>query len=118
MNRKISHFVPSSAAARTANSETLDRIAGVSGATHEFRPVRRGAFNAGPVDADMIVVHLPLRWRTFPLLVALRATNPEREIVLVEQAGAPKTRRRRFAARPRVAEAARSLFDRVVPAAA
>ena len=46
--------------------------------------VRRGRWSAPSIDADVIVSHLVLSWRSLPMLVALRARYPGTPITHVE----------------------------------
>lgn len=79
--------------------------------------VRRGRWSAPNVEADLIVSHIALSWRTMPMLVALRAKHPGTPLVHVEHhytrefAATEARRQLRFETMLR---ATYSLFDQVV----
>lgn len=78
---------------------------------HQVVLVGSTTMSAATLEADVIYSHLPIRWRTFPFLVALRAANPDRRIVHVEQ---EDTRRARKAKGAMLRLSAQALFDKVV----
>lgn len=84
---------------------------------HRIQPVQRGKISGRPFQADIIVSHLAISWRTLPALIAMRATNPGKRLIHVEHsytegfAALNVTNKRRFATLLKVAF---SLFDRVV----
>ena len=86
-------------------------------AEHRVQPVKRGAFVPGRVEADIIVSHLSVSWRTLPALIALRALKASVPLVHVEHSYTEAfahhnvTRTGRFLSLLRTAYA---LFDRVV----
>lgn len=96
----------------------LDRLtaAGQLG-PQQVLQVRRGAWSAPKVKADVIVSHLVISWRNLPQLIALRARYPSTPIIHVEHsysegfARLHVKNRVRFNALLRVAYA---LFDQVV----
>jgi len=53
-------------------------------ADHEVRCVPRGAIWGERTDADVIVSHLSISWRTLPSLIALRLRYPRKKLVHVE----------------------------------
>ncbi len=53
-------------------------------ADHEIKYVSRGTTRLGGLDADIIVSHLTVSWRTLPCHVSLRALNPDTPLVHVE----------------------------------
>ena len=79
--------------------------------------VRRGRPYVRRIDADVIVSHLSVSWRTLPALIALRALHPHRPLIHVEHsyteafAAQNVTAPTRFLALLRTAYA---LFDQVV----
>ena len=86
-------------------------------ATHEVHAVQRGALGLRKVDADIVVSHLSVSWRTLPALVGLRASHVGQPLIHVEHsytrhfAALNVPRPGRFATLLRIAY---SLFDRVV----
>ncbi|MFD1341123.1 glycosyltransferase family 4 protein [Litorisediminicola beolgyonensis] len=90
-------------------------------ADHELRRVTRGSLSLGRYDADMVVSHLTVNWRSLPGLMALRAANPQLPLVHVEHSYTEQfvalhvPRRGRFETLLRCAN---SLFDRVVAVSA
>ncbi len=46
--------------------------------------VKRGTMRAKPYEADTIVSHLAISWRSMPMLIALRACNPKARLIHVE----------------------------------
>lgn len=53
-------------------------------ANHKIHQVERGQFGAVPMDADIIVSHTTISWRTLPALIALRASRPNIPMIHVE----------------------------------
>ncbi len=53
-------------------------------ADHQVKPVVRGALKLERHDADLVVSHLAISWRTLPALLALRAANWGTPLVHVE----------------------------------
>ncbi|MBL1435594.1 MAG: glycosyltransferase family 4 protein [Rhodobacteraceae bacterium] len=53
-------------------------------ADHSERFIKRGAFSAPKLKADLIVSHLTVSWRSLPFFLALRAMNPVTPIVHFE----------------------------------
>ena len=86
-------------------------------ADHTLRHVPRGSLRLGRLDADMIVSHLAVSWRTLPMLALLRLRNPHARLVHVEHSYTESfvahcvRRKGRFALLLRTAY---NLFDRVV----
>lgn len=86
-------------------------------ARHEIVPVPRNAPASVPVEADLIVSHLGISWRSLPGLMALRANHASRPLIHIEHSYSAGfvshnvTAKRRFFALLRCAYA---LFDRVV----
>lgn len=86
-------------------------------ARHSLHPVKRGALSFSRLDADMVVSHLSVSWRSLPGLVALRAAHADKPLIHVEHSYTEAftaqnvTAKRRFHALLRIAY---SLFDRVV----
>lgn len=80
-------------------------------ADHQVVPVGSIAISAAILDADVVYSHVPIRWRTFPFLVALRAANPNQRIVHVEQDDGRRSRKPM--AKP-LKMSAKALFDKVV----
>ncbi len=86
-------------------------------ADHRLRHVPRGSLRLGRLEADMIVSHLAVSWRTLPMLTLLRLLNPRARLIHVEHSYtegfvAQCVRRKgRFALLLRTAY---RLFDRVV----
>ncbi len=85
-------------------------------ADHEIKTVKRARLLPS-YDADIIVSHLTISWRTLPALITLRARNPGKKLVHVEHSYTESftalnvTRTARFYTLLRVAFA---LFDQVV----
>ncbi|QDC10066.1 glycosyltransferase [Oceanicola sp. D3] len=86
-------------------------------ADHTLRHVPRGGLRLGRLDADMIVSHLAVSWRSLPMLALLRLRNPHARLVHVEHSYTEGfvnqcvRRKGRFAFLLRTAY---RLFDRVV----
>ena len=84
---------------------------------HRVRYVKRGKVLGNLPEADIIVSHLAVSWRTLPALIALRASNASKPLLHVEHSYTEAfvalnvRNRRRFSALLRIAF---SLFDRVV----
>ncbi|THD74752.1 glycosyltransferase [Thalassobius vesicularis] len=53
-------------------------------AQHIMRPVKRGALSMRRIQADVIVSHLSISWRTLPSLISLRAVHPGTPLIHVE----------------------------------
>lgn len=53
-------------------------------AQHKVQYIRRGTTNIGRLDADVVVSHLSVSWRTLPCHVTLRALNPSVPLLHVE----------------------------------
>ena len=53
-------------------------------ANHAFETVQRGKMSARCYEADIIVSHLAISWRTLPALMALRLANRGKRLVHVE----------------------------------
>ncbi|WP_168769475.1 glycosyltransferase [Yoonia sediminilitoris] len=53
-------------------------------ATHVMRQVARGKVAFKGFDADVIVSHLSISWRTLPALLALRLFHPQTKLIHVE----------------------------------
>ncbi len=68
--RVLQHLTSSPELARTAR--------------HSVRQVKKGALSLGRVDADIIVSHLSISWRSLPGLIGLRAMHPHLSLVHVE----------------------------------
>ncbi|WP_146348425.1 hypothetical protein [Falsiphaeobacter marinintestinus] len=81
MEPVVCHLVEARSDRAAEAAEYLGRRAGIGPADHRVIPVTTGTLRAAPIEADVIVSHLPIEWRRFPFLVALRAVNPNREIV-------------------------------------
>lgn len=86
-------------------------------ATHSLEIVDRSAVFLNRITADLIVSHLAVSWRVLPLLLSLRARNPDAPLIHVEHSytegfvAANVTHTRRFALLLRIAY---RVFDRVV----
>ena len=84
---------------------------------HQVQQVKRGKIIARPFQADVIVSHLAISWRSLPALIAIRAANATKQFIHIEHSyteafvALKVKNRRRFAALLKVAF---SLFDRVV----
>lgn len=59
-----------------------DRLAET--AQHRIHHIKRGRMRGIPKDADIIVSHTVISWRTLPALISLRAARPSVPIVHVE----------------------------------
>lgn len=77
-------------------------------ANHEIRSVGGRTFRAQSFDVDVIVSHIPIRWKTFPFLVSLRAANPNSKIIHVDLAANKSNKPLR--------QTAFALFDQVIMA--
>lgn len=53
-------------------------------ARHSIRPIRRGALSMRRIEADVIVSHLSVSWRSLPALISLRAMHPDTPLIHVE----------------------------------
>ncbi len=53
-------------------------------ADHKVRTVKRGRISLRHIQADVIVSHLSISWRTLPALMALRARHPSTKLFHVE----------------------------------
>lgn len=90
-------------------------------ASHVLRQVSRGAAPPAMIEADVIVSHLALNWRSLPALIALRARYADRTLIHVEHSyteafealNVPRQGRFRTLLRTSYA-----LFDRVVAVSA
>ena len=84
---------------------------------HRVLYVKRGKALGKLAEADIIVSHLAISWRTMPVLIALRASNATKPLLHVEHSYTEAfvalnvKNRRRFSALLKIAF---SLFDRVV----
>lgn len=84
---------------------------------HRVQQIKRGKVTARPFQADIIVSHLAISWRSLSALIAMRATNPQKKFVHIEHSYTESfvalnvQNRRRFATLLKVAFA---LFDHVV----
>ena len=84
---------------------------------HRVQQIKRGKVTARPFQADIIVSHLTMSWRSLPALIAMRATNPGKKFIHIEHSYTEAfvalnvKNRRRFATLLKVAF---SLFDRVI----
>lgn len=98
--------------AHICNSDRLARQA-----HHEIRVIPKNASDVAVIDADMIVSHLTVSWRSIAGLIALRSKHPHIPLVHVEHSYTQAftalnvTNRERFFALLRTAY---SLFDTVV----
>lgn len=101
--RVLDHIVTAPAMAQTGD--------------HSLRCIDRGSISVGRINADIIVSHLAVSWRTLPMLLALRAAHPGTPLVHVEHSYTEGfvthnvTRKRRFTVLLRTAYA---LFNKVV----
>lgn len=86
-------------------------------ATHSLQCVPRGRVLMQRIDADVIVSHLAVSWRTLPMLAGLRLAHPRTPLIHVEHSYTAHftrhnvIRKRRFATLLRTAYA---LFDHLV----
>ncbi|MDW3224376.1 MAG: glycosyltransferase family 4 protein [Paracoccaceae bacterium] len=63
----------------------LMSLPGLLGRTHQsVCLVKKSEWSIGRHDADVIVSHLALSWRSLPALMALRAMNPDTRVLHVE----------------------------------
>lgn len=53
-------------------------------ATHRILHIRKNSMKFGTFDADVIVSHTTLSWRSLPGLISLRALNPSSRLIHVE----------------------------------
>lgn len=86
-------------------------------ADHKVHGVKRGRISLRRLNADVIVSHLSISWRTLPALMALRARHPSTKLYHVEHSYTGGfvqhnvTNKRRFSALLRTAF---RLFDKVI----
>ncbi len=84
---------------------------------HRVQHVKRGKIAARPFQADVIVSHLAISWRSLPAFIAMRAVNPGKQFVHIEHSYTKAfvalnvKNRRRFTTLLKVSF---SLFDRVI----
>lgn len=89
--------------------------------THRVAHVKRGKVSGKAFDADIIVSHLAISWRSLPALLAIRAANASKPFLHVEHSYTESfvalnvTNKRRFAALLKVAF---SIFDRIIAVSA
>lgn len=87
------------------------------GCRQQVKTVNRRAWSHGRIDADVIISHLAISWRSLPALMALRAQHPGARLIHVEHSYTQQfvalnvPAARRFYSLLRVAY---SLFDGVV----
>ncbi len=85
--------------------------------THRVMHVKRGKVSGKAFDADIIVSHLAISWRSLPALLAMRAANASKPILHIEHSYTESfvalnvANKRRFSALLKVAF---SIFDRVI----
>lgn len=118
MEAVVYHLVEARSDRASEAAEYLGRRAGIGPADHRVMPVSTGTLRAVPIEADVIVSHLPIKWRRFPFLVALRAVNPTREIVHMETKDYSESTWHTRGVLPNVASlrnCAYALFDRIQP---
>jgi glycosyltransferase involved in cell wall biosynthesis len=86
-------------------------------AQHSLKCVDRNGMPLGHIEADMIVSHLAISWRSMPMLMLLRMRNPKTVLVHVEHSYTEAfvaenvTRKKRFAALLRLAY---GIFNQVI----
>ncbi|MGV6839308.1 MAG: glycosyltransferase family 4 protein [Planktomarina sp.] len=51
---------------------------------HEILPVKRGSIRGIPKDAEVIVSHLSISWRSLPALIVMRAKHAAKTLIHVE----------------------------------
>ncbi len=87
MKYVVNHLIP---AKRSDAASIADRFISAAGldvtSTNKMVPIANGGMSAKRLDGQMIVSHLPVKWRNFPFFVTLRALNPDCEIIHVEHA--------------------------------
>ncbi|MEP2920613.1 MAG: glycosyltransferase [Sulfitobacter sp.] len=117
--RKVLHLVDDTTAGgvmRVLDFLRLDEGL-AQNAEHKVQSVTRGAFMCNLGDADVIVSHLAVSWRSLPALAALRMTCPRTPLVHVEHSYTQAfmmhnvPNRRRFVT---LLKLAYSLFNRIV----
>ena len=86
-------------------------------AQHEVKPVTRGKMIGKLRDADVVVSHLTVSWRSLPAMAALKASHPRTPLLHVEHSYTENfvlhnvNRQQRF---KRLLRTAYALFDRVI----
>lgn len=81
MTKMICHIVAKGQVPSTHDKDRAAALTGGGTAEHRVFEVTDLAMCSRSISADLIVSHLAVSWRKFPFLVALRAMNPDQQIV-------------------------------------